>query len=306
MKLSDALEGYWLSRRLDLSPHTIADYGLSFRRLQEFLGDVEIEAIDANAIRRFLTYLPKQFGISDRTLSNVWTALSSLWTWAEVDLAIPHALRGKVKRPKFVDVIPDAFTLEEIRAIVKGAKFTKEWHSRAGKKAQTRRPTALRDEAIILVLVDTGVRASELCALTVGDYDQKRGRLHIRHGKGNKARYVALGTRTAKAIWLYMVKRGHSKATDPLFAAKSGRFLQRDNLRHMLDTIGKNAGVEKVYPHRFRHTFAIEFLRNGGNIALLKELMGHESLEMVMRYAKIVEQDINRAPTHSPADNWRL
>lgn len=306
MKLSDALDGYWLSRRLDLSPHTVLDYSLTFRRLQEFLGDVEMEAIDANAIRRFLAHLPKQYGIGDRTLSNVWTALSSLWTWAEVDLDIPHAIRGKVKRPKFVDVVPDAFTHEELKALVKGAKFTKQWSSRAGKRAQTRRPTALRDEAIILTLVDTGIRAGELCALTVGDYDTKRSRLHIRHGKGNKARYVSLGNRAAKAIWLYMTKRSDKKPDAPLFAAKTGKFLQRDNLRHTLETIGKNAGVENVYPHRFRHTFAIQFLRNGGNIALLKELMGHESIEMVMRYAKIAEQDIANAPAHSPADNWRL
>lgn len=306
MKLSDALEGYWLSRRIDLSPHTVTEYALCYRRLSEFLGDMEFEAITANDIRRFLNYLPGKFGVGDRTVSNVWTALSSLWTWAEGDLGIPHAMRGKVKRPKFVDVIPDAFTHEEVKALVKGAKFTKGWKGRAGGFVHSRRPTALRDEAIILVLVDTGIRASELCALTVGDYDNKRTRLHIRHGKGNKARYVGLGQRTAKAIWLYMTKRPNPKPTDPLFAAKTGRFLQRDNLRHTLDVIGKNAGVEHVFPHRFRHTFAIEFLRNGGNIALLKEMMGHESLEMVMRYAKIAEQDITRAPAHSPADNWRL
>lgn len=117
---------------------------------------------------------------------------------------------------------------------------------------------------------------------------------------------IALGTRAAKAIWLYMTKRPDAKPTDPLFATKTERFMQRDNLRHTLEIIGKNAGVEGVYPHRFRHTFAIEFLRNGGNIALLKALMGHESLEMVMRYAKIVEQDIGCAPNHSPADNWHL
>lgn len=306
MKLSDALQGYWLSRRLDLSPNTIRDYELTFRRLVDFVNDADIEEVDANVIRRFLAHLSQTHELSDRTLSNIWTALSSLWTWAEVDLGIPHALRGKVKRPKFVDVVPDAFTHDELRALVKGAKFTKGWRGRAGKHTHSRRPTALRDEAIILTLVDTGIRASELCALQVGDYDAKRSRLHIRHGKGNKARYVALGQRAAKAIWLYMTKRPTCKATDPLFAAKTGRFLQRDNLRHMLDTIGKNAGVENVYPHRFRHTFAIQFLRNGGNVALLKELMGHESIEMVMRYAKIAEQDVANAPAHSPADNWRL
>lgn len=306
MKLPDALEGYWLTRRLDLSRHTVSDYGLTYRRLQEFLGDVEIETITSNDVRRFLQHLPGKYGMGDRTLSNIWIALSSLWTWAEGDLEIPHILRGKVKRPKFVDIIPDAFTHEELSLLVKGAKFSKAWTSKDGKRTHSRRPTALRDEAIILVLVDTGIRAEELCTLAVGDYDQKRSRLRIRHGKGDKERYVAMGTRATKAIWLYMTKRPQPRPTDPLFATKTSRFMQRDNLRHTLDIIGQNAGVENVHPHRFRHTFAIEFLRNGGNVMLLKELMGHSSLDMVMRYAKIVERDIGGAVAHSPADNWRL
>lgn len=58
--------------------------------------------------------------------------------------------------------------------------------------------------------------------------------------------------------------------------------------------------------HRFRHTFAIQFLRNGGNLFVLKELLGHESLDMVMRYARIAEQDIEASVRYSPVDNWRL
>lgn len=306
MKLSDALEGYWLTRKIDLSPNTVNDYSLTFHRLLEFAGDVELEEINANVIRKFLAYLPGEYGIGERTVSNVWVALSSLWTWAETELQTPHIIRGKVNRPKFVDVIPDAFTHEEIKALLKAAKFTKAWKGRAGTRTHSRRPTAWRDEAIILTLVDTGMRAGELCALAVGDYDKGRQRIHIRQGKGKKARYVSLGSRASKAIWLYMTKRSSAKMTDPLFAAKTGSFLNRDNLRHTLDTIGKNASVENVYPHRFRHTFAVEFLRNGGNVMLLKEILGHESLDMVMRYAKIVDRDITGAIAHSPADNWRL
>lgn len=306
MQLSDAVEGYWLTRRLDMSPHTVADYGLTYRRLIDYVDNGELEAITAITIRRFMAHLATEYDLSDRSLSNVWTALSSLWTWAEAELSITHIIRGKVKRPKFVEVIPDAFTHEEVQAILKGAKFTKAWRGRAGGRTRSRRPTGLRDEAIILVLVDTGLRASELCSLTIGDYDKGRNRIHVRRGKGGKARYVAVGTRTAKALWLYMTKRHNTKPSDPLFATQTDRFMQRDNLRHTLDNIGKNAGVTGVYPHRFRHTFAIEFLRNGGNVMLLKELLGHESLDMVMRYARISEQDIRKAPEHSPADNWRL
>lgn len=306
MKLSDALEGYWLSRKLDLSPNTIRDYKLTYHRLREFLGDLQLEEINANHIRRFLIYLPDQFNLGDRTVSNAWIALSSLWTWAESELSIAHVIRDKVKQPTFVDVVPDAFTHDEIKSLLKSAKFTKDWNSRSGRQTRTKRPTARRDEAIILTLVDTGIRSGELCVLTVGDYDRNRQRLHIKHGKGKKARYVGLGNRGSKAIWLYMTDRGRTKSNEPLFCSKNDTFLDRDNLRHTLEIIGKNAGVENVYPHRFRHTFAIEFLRNGGNVMLLKEMLGHSSLDMVMRYAKIVDQDISKAINHSPADNWRL
>lgn len=57
---------------------------------------------------------------------------------------------------------------------------------------------------------------------------------------------------------------------------------------------------------RFRYTFAIKFLRNGGNVFVLKELLGHEKLEQTMRYVKFVESDISESAKHSPTDNWRL
>lgn len=74
----------------------------------------------------------------------------------------------------------------------------------------------------------------------------------------------------------------------------------------MLRKIGDNAEVSKVHPHKFRHTFAINFLRNGGNIALLKELLGHETIEMVLVYAKIADQDIDDGAKYSVSDNWRI
>jgi len=64
--------------------------------------------------------------------------------------------------------------------------------------------------------------------------------------------------------------------------------------------------VQGVHAHKFRHTFAINFLRNGGNVMLLKELLGHESLVMVTVYVKIAEQDIDSGAKHSPADKWKL
>ena len=156
--------------------------------------------------------------------------------------------------------------------------------------------------AIIYTLVDSGLRASELCALTVRDYDQRRGRLHVRHGKGDKARLVPLGNTAKSAIGDYLGTRGKTKPADPFFATRTNTHLERNNLGSLLERIGQAAGVKGCNPHRFRHTFSINFLRNGGNVFLLQELLGHASLEMVQRYARIAERDIDSAGKFSVAD----
>lgn len=306
MKLSDAIDGYWLDKQLDFSKHTITGYRVIFRRFVAFLDDKEIEQVTTNDVRHFLLHCADEFELSAKSLSNVWAALSSLWTWAESELKTEHIIRGKVKRPRYRKTIIETFTQDDIRALLKAAGYTQSWQARSGKQTQSRRPTASRDRAIILTLLDTGIRAQELCDLTIGDYDEKRGRLHIRHGKGDKQRFVVLGSRSRKAIWRMLVERGQVKPSAPMYATQTEGHMQRDNLRHTLRRIGERANVQRVYPHRFRHTFAINFVRNGGNVLLLKELLGHESIDMVMHYARIAEQDIDRGSDYSPADNWRL
>lgn len=75
---------------------------------------------------------------------------------------------------------------------------------RYGKRSTSYRHTAIRDKAIILTLIDTGIRATELCNLKVVDYDERRGRLYIRLGKGSKDRVVFAGKSAQKMIWRYL------------------------------------------------------------------------------------------------------
>jgi integrase/recombinase XerD len=306
MRISQILVGYWLAKRRELSRHTYSDYTLTFRRFTEFMRDCEFASVTSTDVQRFLNWLCEEFELSDKTLCNAWIALSSLWTWAEIELEMAHVIRNRVSRPRFADNIPDPFTQEEIKVLVKAATHTAEWSGRAGGLARSRRATAERERAIILVLVDTGLRAQELCDLTIADYDQDRQRLHVRHGKHDRGRFVVLGDRACRALWRYLASREKTRPTDPLFATKTNEHLERNNLRRTLQIIGENAGVPNVYCHRFRHTFAIQFLRNGGNVIVLRELLGHRSLEMVMRYARVAETDIAAAARHSPADHWRV
>ncbi len=306
MKLSSAILGYWLDKKIEFKPKTVVSYSHIFDLLTAFVGDIDIDKITSNDVRRFLVHLADTRKLSKRSLYDAWVPLSSLWTWAEKELTIPHIIRGKVESPDFPDPMIEPFTRDEIKKLVAAVDETREWKTKAGKTVTSKRPTALRDRAIILTLLDCGIRAQELCDLVIKDYEQVRGRLHIRHGKNDKARFVYLGARARKALWRYLAERTGTKPTHPLFATKTGEHMQRDNLRHTLQNIAAQAGVANVYTHRFRHTMAIEFLRNGGSVVVLKEILGHESLETVLVYVRLAELDLEKAPNHSPADNWRL
>lgn len=195
----------------------------------------------------------------------------------------------------------------EVRLLVGACTATATWETRNGHQATTTRTTGLRDRAILLTLLDTGVRASELCALRLADYDRKRGQLTIRHGKGDKARLVYAGDAARQAIWRYLTTRKTAQSSDPLFATRENTALDRANLRWMIARAGARCGVAHAGVHRFRHTFAINFLRNGGNLLALQALLGHERMDTVKLYAKQAEVDLEfQQRTASPADRWKL
>lgn len=163
---------------------------------------------------------------------------------------------------------------------------------------------------MILLMVDAGVRVSELCNLTVGDVDLKANRAYVT-GKGDKPRYVYFGKICGQALWRYFVERfpnAKAKDDEPFFVTTDGiHTLDRHAVRLVIRRLGEKVGDPALHPHRFRHTFAVQFLRNGGNIFALQQLLGHSSLEMVKHYAQLAEMDLEDAATHSsPADNWRL
>ena len=158
------------------------------------------------------------------------------------------------------------------------------WDNQRQCHTEGRRPTMVRDRAIVLVLLDTGMRISELCDLRREDYYSATGRLIIEHGKGDKQRVVFLGQAAQRAVWSYLRQRGNVAADAPLFiASRSGDAFVSGSVRRVLQRAGDRAGVTGATPHRFRHTYAINFLRNGGNVLELQALLGHSSMEMVRR-----------------------
>lgn len=302
MLLSDAVEGYWLTRRRSLSQATVDDYTLTFDRLQTFTHDAEFERITAADINRFLAAYSH---LATKSQLNMWIALSALWTWAEKELGTPHVVRN-VDRPHPQPPVIQPYSEDEVRAMLTATAWGNAYVPAHDTYTEYRLPNADRDRAILIVLLDCGLRASELCALTIGDYDRKRGSLHIRSGKGDKPRIIYVGDSSRRALWRYLRHRDNDKRA-PLFLSATGKHLTRSGLRKLVQRIADRAHVDGATVHRFRHTFAIQFLRNGGNLFALRAMLGHSTLEMVRTYARLADLDIATAQRiASPGDNWQL
>jgi integrase/recombinase XerD len=332
IKFSQALEGYFLDARArQLSPKTIEDYQNGFRHFREYLKtqdtpDPELSAITADDIRYFLAYLRAESispdgiaprparKLSKKSVANIHVALSSLWTWAMREGFVAEHVVRMVSPPKPEKPAIKPFSQTDVEAMLEACQYSRPYKRPGKAKCRNERPTAQRDRAIILLLLDTGIRASEAVenptlgttGLLVRDVDRRNSRIKV-WGKGSRERIIPVSTRTMKAIWRYLLERPDAQLDDPLFIGYRGGAFTTSGLGQLIKRLGEKAGVQNAHPHRFRHTFATNMLRNGANALQLKHMLGHSSMKMVQRYVEIANCDVEQAHRRaSPVSNWRL
>ena len=315
MSISEAIQAFLFAKEIEgFSPNTIRNYRLTLARFRRFFDglDPQIRDISTQDIRAFLHQLQtkaptstseipqKRKPLSPKSIRNIHATLSSLWEWAiEEDLVQKNVVRAvKAPNPKLPTIKP--FEERDLRALLRQAG--------QGSTPEIR----YRDRAIIMFLLDTGVRASELCNLRLSNVDLKQGSAIVR-GKGRldqgvgRQRMVFLGGRVQRALHRYLLERKAEEPEEWLFTTKNGRQLTRNVLGRHLHRMGERINVLPCNPHRFRHTFAIFYLRNGGDVFTLQRLLGHSSLDMVQRYLSIAQADVEAAHRKAgPVDNWGL
>lgn len=161
-----------------------------------------------------------------------------------------------------------------------------------------------RDRLIILVLLDTGLRASEFMCLNGGDIDDRNGAVLVRMGKGQKQRVVYLGAKTRRELARYWRSAGKPAANRPVWvSATTGERLSDSGLRQILTRLGDWAGVAHCTPHTFRRTFALWSLRGGMDVHTLAALMGHADIHVLRQYLALTGRDLQRAhAAASPVD----
>lgn len=306
VKLSTTVEQFVEAKQAQrLSKNTLIDYRRTYRRFLLYFGtnDPLICEITPHDVRGFLNSLNT---LSKKSILNVHIGLSSLWRWATDEGICPENIMYKVSRPRPEIRAIQPFTRDEVNRMFKAICYSAEYSLPGKRSCSNRLLNNYRMRAILLTLIDNGLRAEELCNIRARDLSAARIKVF---GKGAKERFVPISTTTRQAILDYIQKErngGSPGYDDFLFVTKNGNPIKGDQLYHMIQKLGNRSGV-KANPHKFRHTFAINFLRNGGNIFALQAILGHASLEMVKRYLAIAVADVEAVHQNASVVNcWNL
>ena len=255
-------------------PTTITGYLQVARSFHTFLAangmPTRVSAITREHVEHYLADLFTHAQAS--TVAKHYRSLQQLFKFLVEDGEITASPMERMTPPTVPDhpvpVLTDA-ELTRLIATCKGPSFY-----------------ARRDEAIVRLLIDTGIRASELLGLSVDDVDLGSQLADVT-GKGARPRAVPFGVRTADALRRYLkVRRQHRLAgASPLLWLGQKGPLKVYGLAQMLERHGESAGITNLHPHKFRHTMAHRWLSNGGQEQDLMRLAGWRSREMVGRYA---------------------
>jgi len=266
-----AFTDFVLSRRAKLcSESTIRIYKFTLGRFLDFLADRNPEA---RFVREFLA------GLVERQLSDSYISI--------------HA---RVIKTFLRFCYAEGYTENQVRFDM----------PRIGRKSLSflkpeQLPTILnacrtkRDKAIILFMVDSGLRRAEVCDLRWNDIDINSGVVNVRKGKGGKSRIVVIGVKARRALLAYARE---IDADGSVFG------LTANGLRSMILRISTETGI-KFTPHSLRRTFATLSLKAGMNLVHIQGLMGHSSIEMTRDYIQALTEDYIEAHNeHSPIDKF--
>lgn len=298
--LRAAIEDYLLACQAERrAPKTIVGYRTALTRLARFVGAVEPGALDAATLRRWLRWLQDD-GLSATTQRNYLVVVRAWLGWLEAEdgYAVDAAFLRRVKTPTLDTEQPDPLDDAQIRALWSGCSATT-WRG-------------VRTRAILAVLLDSGVRASELCGLRLADVDLDEGTIVVRAAtsKSRRTRTIALGARARREVGRWWRAKRHAwdqATTAPFFCGWNQRPIGVRTLHRLLVRHGVRCGVPGCNPHRFRHTFAVQCLRAGINPLTLMRLLGHTDLTMTRRYVKLLEADVaTEKREKSPLDRLAL
>lgn len=270
-------------RARNLSNRTIAHYERGLEILRECLPSGP-QWHTAEAIRASVAALREQTQYGKASLSMYLRAWRAFLRFCHREELVTEDLARYIKPPKVEPRRDVILSVDDVQRLLAAAR---------------QGYNGVRDVAMLTLLFDTGIRAGELIGLQVANVDLGSRTLTVPTGKTG-GRSVPIGRITAKALrdWL----RCHPTGDGVLFPSNRLRSLTPRSLHLCLERIGQRAGVTS-HPHQWRHSFSVNYLRNGGDVFSLQRILGHSTLQMSRWYAELADSDVQaKHAVASPAD----
>lgn len=261
----------YLKLERGLSKNTIDNYTFDIEKLVLFLTQKEINIspihITEEVIQQFIYEMASQ--VNPRSQARIISGLKSFFTFLVFEDYRKDFPMELIEVPKVGRKLPDTLATSEIDALIAAIDLST--------------PEGERNRAMLETLYSCGLRVSELISLKISDLFFEEGFIKVT-GKGNKERFVPIGSNTAKYISLYQKTiRIHLKIQkgfeDTLFLNRRGKQLTRAMIFTIIKDLAEKIGLQKVIsPHTFRHSFATHLLENGADLRSIQLMLGHESI----------------------------
>ena len=271
------IKEYFLKSILDqknYSKKTFENYNRDLNKFFKFLNDYKIKDIKKITKETVRLYFLKQKNnnISNRTLGRYYSSLNSFFLYS-----IEHEYIGVnplkfIDYPKYTKKIPEYIYDSQLEKLL-------------NEKTSENVEIELRNKLIIHLLLDTGVRVSELVNIKVRDIDVEERIIKV-FGKGSKERFVFFTSKTKELLTNYLIKRKEKAITDNLLINYKGEKLTERSVQKIIKLVGEKIGLD-IHPHLLRHTFATDLLNKGADIRMIQELLGHENLDTTQIYTHV-------------------
>ncbi|GER86323.1 tyrosine recombinase XerD [Dictyobacter vulcani] len=316
-EIRSAIDDFLLDRQSqNHSQQTMRWHTIALEHVATFLEDqlqiVVLHEIEAVHIRAWLVFLEKEVGPRGKiraARTRRWYAQSvhAFCHWLYEERYIEEDPMTRVKLPKIEKPLIRIIEFEEFERLLTACSPVQE------KGFIADRNTA-RNQAILWLLWDTGIRLRELCGLRLPNFDRRQGTIIV-FGKGRKERRIAIG-KMALRILLYYIDHWRpddkeleaygNAGEDHLFLAENGQALTIHGIQMLFKRLRKRANFtdRRITPHIFRHTFAVRYLMLGGDIFSLQEMLGHEDISTVKNYMHLNDVNVQtQKRKFSPGDH---